>query len=61
MNVEGHTPNHVLQILQEAEHTITFKLVPSTGRPLLRCAMSTVLHIADQGLQGEPGAAEGSV
>ena len=44
MNVEGHTPNHVLQILQEAEHTITFKLVPSTGRPLLRCAVYCFAH-----------------
>jgi len=36
MNVEGHTPNDVLKILQEAEHTITFKLVPSVGKPMLR-------------------------
>jgi len=36
MNVEGNTPNDVLKILQEAEHTITFKLVPSVGKPLLR-------------------------
>jgi len=36
INVEGKTPNDVLKILQEAEHTITFKLVPSTGKPVLR-------------------------
>ncbi|XP_023328596.1 MAGUK p55 subfamily member 7 isoform X2 [Eurytemora carolleeae] len=36
INVEGKTPNDVLKILQEAEHTITFKLVPSAGKPLLR-------------------------
>lgn len=36
INVEGHTPTDVLKILQEAEHTITFKLVPAVGRPQLR-------------------------
>jgi len=36
INVEGRTPNDVLKILQEAEHTITFKLVPSVGKPILR-------------------------
>jgi len=36
INVEGHTPTDVLKILQEAEHTITFKLVPAVGRPPLR-------------------------
>ena len=32
INVEGQTPNHVLNILREAEHTITFKLIPNVGR-----------------------------
>ena len=36
INVEGHTPTDVLKILQEAEHTITFKLVPAVGKPPLR-------------------------
>merc|ERR1719412_2761319 len=36
INVEGHTPTDVLKILQEAEHTITFKLVPNVGKPSLR-------------------------
>ena len=36
ISVEGHTPSDVLKILQEAEHTITFKLVPAVGRPQLR-------------------------
>ena len=27
INVEGHTPTDVLKILQEAEHTITFKFI----------------------------------
>ena len=36
INVEGTTPTEVLKILQEAEHTITFKLVPAVGRPPLR-------------------------
>ena len=31
INVEGQTPNHVLNILREAEHTITFKLIPNVG------------------------------
>lgn len=36
INVEGQTPNHVLNILREAEHTITFKLIPNIGKPSLR-------------------------
>ena len=32
INVEGQTPNHVLNILREAEHTITFKLIPNVGQ-----------------------------
>merc|ERR1719192_2932222 len=36
INVEGQTPNHVLNILREAEHTITFKLIPNVGKPSLR-------------------------
>merc|ERR1719458_1354009 len=36
VNVEGQTPNHVLNILREAEHTITFKLIPNVGKPSLR-------------------------
>merc|ERR1719412_565183 len=36
INVEGHTPTAVLKILQDAEHTITFKLVPAVGRVPLR-------------------------
>ena len=32
INVEGKSPNDVLLILQMAENTITFKLVPSTQR-----------------------------
>merc|ERR1719270_1475280 len=36
INVEGTTPTDVLKILQDAEHTITFKLVPAVGRPPLR-------------------------
>jgi len=36
INVEGRTPNHVLNILREAEHTITFKLIPNIGKPSLR-------------------------
>ncbi|CAH1113049.1 unnamed protein product [Psylliodes chrysocephalus] len=31
-NVEGKTPNDVLQILQNSEGTITFKLVPADGK-----------------------------
>ena len=34
INVEGQTPNHVLNILREAEHTITFKLIPNVGQYL---------------------------
>jgi len=36
INVEGHTPSDVLKILQAAEHTVTFKLIPHSGKPLLR-------------------------
>merc|ERR1719412_2593387 len=36
INGEGQTPNHVLNILREAEHTITFKLIPNVGKPSLR-------------------------
>ncbi|KAJ8955981.1 hypothetical protein NQ318_006252 [Aromia moschata] len=32
INVEGKTPNDVLQILQNSEGTITFKLVPADGK-----------------------------
>lgn len=32
INVEGKTPNDVLQILQNSDGTITFKLVPSDGK-----------------------------
>ena len=36
VNVEGKTPNDVLRILQMAENTITFKLIPNMNKPLLR-------------------------
>ena len=36
INVEGKTPNDVLKILQGAEATITFKLVPNENKPMLR-------------------------
>ncbi|CAG9857999.1 unnamed protein product [Phyllotreta striolata] len=32
INVEGKTPNDVLQILQNSEGTITFKLIPADGK-----------------------------
>merc|ERR1719400_1086621 len=36
VNVEGQTPNDVLKILQMAENTITFKLIPNMNKPLIR-------------------------
>ncbi|XP_018320455.1 MAGUK p55 subfamily member 7 isoform X1 [Agrilus planipennis] len=36
INVEGKTPNDVLQILKNSEGTITFKLVPSDGKSSVR-------------------------
>ena len=36
VHVEGKTPNDVLRILQMAENTITFKLIPNMDKPLLR-------------------------
>ena len=36
VNVEGKTPNDVLRILQMAENTITFKLIPNMNKPLIR-------------------------
>jgi len=36
VHVEGKTPNDVLHILQMAENTITFKLIPNMDKPLLR-------------------------
>lgn len=36
LNVEGRTPNDVLQILQSAENTITFKLIPNDSKPVVR-------------------------
>merc|ERR1711884_121664 len=36
VNVEGKTPNDVLKILQSAENTITFKLIPNEGKQVIR-------------------------
>ena len=43
INVEGQTPNHVLNILREAEHTITFKLIPNVGAYLSLFMMTMIM------------------